>query len=64
MVGSFAILMWETFTEKIPYDGWAPLKIASDVAYQARRPDMNVTLLPPIAALIEHCWAEKPDKRS
>ncbi len=56
--------MWETFTERIPYDGWAPLKIASDVAYQKRRPEMTSAISPDVQWQIQQCWGEDPEERS
>jgi len=56
-------MVWETFTEKIPYDGWAPLKIASDVAYQLRRPELPSTIIPKVSAIVVDAWGENADKR-
>lgn len=63
-VFSFGIMVWETFTEKIPYDGWAPLKIASDVAYHQRRPELPDNLIPNVKTIITDSWGEDAEKRS
>jgi len=53
---SFGIIIWEMMTESIPYDGWPPLKVASDVAYTSRRPDIPTHTLSDIQVLIQACW--------
>jgi len=62
-VYSFGIIIWEILTEGIPYDGWPPLRVASDVAYKARRPDIPSGIMPELQALTKVCWSDDPTER-
>lgn len=61
-VFSFAIVLWELITLKIPYDNMTPLQAALGVRQGFRLaipPDVH----PGLSELIEQCWDEDPDVR-
>uniref|UniRef100_A0A6B2L2B0 Protein kinase domain-containing protein n=1 Tax=Arcella intermedia TaxID=1963864 RepID=A0A6B2L2B0_9EUKA len=60
---SFGIITWEIITEGIPYDGWPPLRVASDVAYKSRRPDIPSSVLPEIQNLMKNSWDDNENHR-
>jgi len=60
---SFGILIWEMITESIPYEGLAPLKVASEVAYNKTRPLIPPHCPPDLARLTAMCWHDKAKKR-
>jgi len=60
---SFGILIWEVVTEEVPYEGLAPLKVASEVAYNNTRPKIPASCPPDVAQLISMCWHNKAKKR-
>jgi len=62
-VYSFGIVMWEMLTFSIPYEGYPPLKIASDVAYHKLRPEIKDTFPKPLSSLMQMCWDENPESR-
>jgi len=62
-VYSFGIVMWEMLTFSIPYEGYPPLKIASDVAYHQLRPEIKESFPKPLSTLMQECWDENPDNR-
>ncbi|KAL6758610.1 hypothetical protein V8C86DRAFT_2592545 [Haematococcus lacustris] len=62
-VFSFAVVMWECLTRKLPYAGLAPFQAATAVVYQGLRPDIPACTPPSLAALIKACWAAVPDQR-
>eukprot|EP01130_Rhizamoeba_saxonica_P010207 TRINITY_DN4180_c0_g1_i1.p1 TRINITY_DN4180_c0_g1~~TRINITY_DN4180_c0_g1_i1.p1 ORF type:complete len:556 (+),score=63.13 TRINITY_DN4180_c0_g1_i1:22-1689(+) len=60
---SFAIVMWELLTASIPFDGWPPLRIASEVAYRIQRPEIPDFCPPGLRYLITECWSDIPESR-
>jgi serine/threonine-protein kinase TNNI3K len=61
-VFSFAIVLWELATSKVPYDNLTPLQAALGVR-QGLRPEIPSAVNPKLANLIKKCWDENPDKR-
>lgn len=61
-VFSFAIVLWELITLKVPYDNMTPLQAALGVR-QGLRLEIPAGVHPGLSKLIEHCWDEDPDKR-
>ncbi|CAL5024588.1 unnamed protein product [Urochloa decumbens] len=61
-VFSFAIVLWELVTSKIPYENLTPLQAALGVR-QGMRLDIPSGLHPPLSKLIQQCWNENPNVR-
>ncbi|KAH9316904.1 hypothetical protein KI387_018673, partial [Taxus chinensis] len=61
-VFSFAIVLWELLTAKLPYDSLTPLQAALGVR-QGLRPPIPENTHPKVAAILEKCWHENPTKR-
>nr|XP_009408294.1 PREDICTED: serine/threonine-protein kinase STY46-like isoform X3 [Musa acuminata subsp. malaccensis] len=61
-VFSFAIVLWELATSRVPYDNMTPLQAALGVR-QGLRPDIPKDMHPTLAALMQRCWDEIPSKR-
>ncbi|XP_057841092.1 serine/threonine-protein kinase STY8 isoform X1 [Cryptomeria japonica] len=61
-VFSFAIVLWELLTAKLPYDSLTPLQAALGVR-QGLRPPIPENTHPKVAAILEQCWHEDPTKR-
>ncbi|XP_065016997.1 serine/threonine-protein kinase STY46-like isoform X6 [Musa acuminata AAA Group] len=61
-VFSFAIVLWELATSRVPYDNMTPLQAALGVR-QGLRPDIPKDMHPRLAALMQRCWDEVPSKR-
>ncbi|CAL9060604.1 unnamed protein product [Musa banksii] len=61
-VFSFAIVLWELATSRVPYDNMTPLQAALGVR-QGLRPDIPKDMHPTLAALMQRCWDEVPSKR-
>ncbi|GJW72027.1 serine/threonine-protein kinase STY46-like protein isoform X1 [Tanacetum coccineum] len=61
-VFSFAIVLWELVTAKIPYDNMTPLQAALGVR-QGRRPDLPTNTNPKLLELMQRCWETDPGKR-
>lgn len=58
-VFSFAIVLWELVTAKIPYDNMTPLQAALGVR-QGRRPDLPTNTHPKLLELMQKCWETDP----
>ncbi|XP_071703283.1 serine/threonine-protein kinase STY46-like isoform X2 [Rutidosis leptorrhynchoides] len=58
-VFSFAIVLWELVTAKIPYDNMTPLQAALGVR-QGRRPDIPTNTHPKLLELMQRCWETDP----
>ncbi|KAK9080772.1 hypothetical protein SSX86_000530 [Deinandra increscens subsp. villosa] len=54
-VFSFAIVLWELVTAKIPYENMTPLQAALGVR-QGRRPDLPTNTHPKVLELMQRCW--------
>jgi len=61
-VFSFAIVLWELSTSKVPYDNMTPLQAALGVR-QGLRLDIPASVHPGLSKLIQQCWDENPDLR-
>ncbi|CAK7346801.1 unnamed protein product [Dovyalis caffra] len=59
---SFAIVLWELVTAKVPYDSMTPLQAALGVR-QGLRPDLPHNAHPKLLELMQRCWETVPDKR-
>lgn len=62
-VFSFGILLWEIYTQEIPWDGISDTKILQRVQ-QSQRPDLRNKNIPDaIKQLIIKCWSQEPTLR-
>uniref|UniRef100_A0A0D9WBG0 non-specific serine/threonine protein kinase n=1 Tax=Leersia perrieri TaxID=77586 RepID=A0A0D9WBG0_9ORYZ len=61
-VFSFAIVLWELVTSKIPYANLTPLQAALGVR-QGMRMEIPPWVHPRLSKLIERCWDENPHVR-
>ncbi|KAA8546549.1 hypothetical protein F0562_002712 [Nyssa sinensis] len=61
-VFSFAIVLWELVTAKVPYDTMTPLQAALGVR-QGMRPDLPENTHPKLLDLMKRCWEAVPGKR-
>ncbi|OMO53978.1 hypothetical protein CCACVL1_28165 [Corchorus capsularis] len=59
---SFAIVLWELVTAKVPYDTMTPLQAALGVR-QGLRPDLPENAHPKLIDLMKRCWEADPDRR-
>lgn len=61
-VFSFAIVLWELVTLKVPYDKMTPLQAALGVR-QGFRLEIPPRVHPGLSKLIQQCWDEDPNAR-
>ncbi|XP_068658636.1 serine/threonine-protein kinase STY46-like isoform X2 [Aristolochia californica] len=61
-VFSFAIVLWELVTAKIPYENLTPLQAALGVR-QGLRPDLPKNAHPKLVEVMQRCWEEDPSQR-
>ncbi|KAL6906119.1 hypothetical protein ACP4OV_003720 [Aristida adscensionis] len=61
-VFSFAIVLWELITSKIPYDTMTPLQAAVGVR-QGLRPGLPKKAHPKLLNLMQRCWQADPSNR-
>ncbi|KAF8660012.1 hypothetical protein HU200_058097 [Digitaria exilis] len=61
-VFSFAIVLWELVTSKIPYENMTPLQAALGVR-QGMRLEIPSGVHPRLSQLIQQCWDENPNMR-
>ncbi|URE15346.1 Kinase family [Musa troglodytarum] len=62
-VFSFAIVMWELLTAKLPYEYLTPLQAAVGVVQKGLRPTIPKNAHPKLAELLEKCWQQDPAVR-
>lgn len=62
-VFSFAIMIWELLTGKLPYDYLTPLQAAVGVVQKALRPTIPKHTNLKLAELLEKCWQQDPALR-
>ncbi|GMH93788.1 hypothetical protein TrST_g2573 [Triparma strigata] len=62
---SFAIVMWEVMTKRIPWEGLDLSQIVGKVAYEDKRPNLEVGVEgdPDMVKLMEECWSKVPEGR-
>ncbi|WVZ87779.1 hypothetical protein U9M48_034364 [Paspalum notatum var. saurae] len=61
-VFSYAIVLWELVTTKIPYENLSPLQAALGVR-QGMRLEIPSLVNPRLSKLIQQCWDENPNTR-
>lgn len=61
-VFSFAIVLWELLTAKVPYDTMTPLQAALGVR-QGLRPELPENAHPKLLDLMQRCWVATPSDR-
>ncbi|KAG0528230.1 hypothetical protein BDA96_06G300400 [Sorghum bicolor] len=59
---SFAVVLWELVTSKIPYENLTPLQAALGVR-QGLRLEIPPLVHPQLSKLIQRCWDEDPNLR-
>ena len=57
-VFSFAVVLWELLTCKVPYSEMTPLQAAVGVVQKGLRPGVPVGTPPALGQLMESCWAQ------
>ncbi|XP_021849666.1 serine/threonine-protein kinase STY46 [Spinacia oleracea] len=62
-VFSFAIVLWELLTGKLPYEYLTPLQAAVGVVQKGLRPTMPKNIHPRLVELLEKCWQQDPAMR-
>ncbi|KAG7022742.1 Serine/threonine-protein kinase STY46 [Cucurbita argyrosperma subsp. argyrosperma] len=62
-VFSFAIVLWELLTGKLPYEFLTPLQAAVGVVQKGLRPIIPKHTNPKLAELLEKCWQQDPSCR-
>ncbi|KAG1674432.1 hypothetical protein FOA52_012960 [Chlamydomonas sp. UWO 241] len=62
-VYSFAIVMWECLSRRLPYEGLTAMQAGLGVATLGLRPELPPGTPRPIADLIRACWAAVADQR-
>ncbi|KAF3954409.1 hypothetical protein CMV_020240 [Castanea mollissima] len=62
-VFSFAIVLWELLTGKLPYEYLTPLQAAVGVVQKGLRPIIPEHTHPKLAELLEKCWRQDPALR-
>jgi len=63
MFFSFAIVLWELLTGKLPYEYLTPLQAAVGVVQKGLRPTIPKHTHPKLAELLEKCWQQDPAQR-
>ncbi|KAJ8633932.1 hypothetical protein MRB53_027268 [Persea americana] len=61
-VFSFAIVLWELTTAKVPYDNMTPLQAALGVR-KGLRPELPENMHPRLLDLMQRCWDAVPSQR-
>ncbi|XP_019153329.1 PREDICTED: serine/threonine-protein kinase STY46-like isoform X2 [Ipomoea nil] len=61
-VFSFAIVLWELVTAKVPYDSMTPLQAALGVR-QGLRPELPNNAHPKLLEMMQRCWEAVPGNR-
>ncbi|XP_074275711.1 serine/threonine-protein kinase STY46-like [Silene latifolia] len=62
-VFSFAIVLWELLTGKLPYEYLTPLQAAVGVVQKGLRPPIPKNCHPKLAELLVKCWQQDPALR-
>ncbi|KAJ0960289.1 hypothetical protein J5N97_001860 [Dioscorea zingiberensis] len=62
-VFSFAIVLWELLTGKLPYEFITPLQAAVGVVQKGLRPSIPKHTHPKLTELLKKCWQQDPSLR-
>ncbi|KAJ7978664.1 putative Protein kinase [Quillaja saponaria] len=62
-VFSFAVVLWELLTGKLPYEYLTPLQAAVGVVQKGLRPTIPKHTHPKVVELLERCWQQDPTLR-
>ncbi|XP_056169934.1 serine/threonine-protein kinase STY46-like isoform X2 [Syzygium oleosum] len=62
-VFSFAVVLWELLTGKLPHDHLTPLQAAVGVVQKGLRPTIPKDTHPKLVELLERCWEQDPASR-
>ena len=62
-VYSFAIILWELLTSRLPYADMPSLAAAAGVVERNLRPPVPPDAPPAVADLLQRCWAAEPAVR-
>lgn len=64
-VFSFALIMWEVFSGRLPLQDLQPQQAAAEMAYKGLRPErLPAEVCPPrFMSLMERCWDPEPQNR-
>jgi hypothetical protein len=61
-VYAFGIILWEMYTEKVPFEGLDQVQICAQVSTRGLRPELPETQST-LAVLIQQCWDAEPTHR-
>jgi serine/threonine protein kinase len=62
-VYSYAVMLWELVTSRIPYQGMEREEITANVAHGTLRPKIPAGVCPALRELMEAGWAQRPRDR-
>ncbi|CAK9253752.1 unnamed protein product [Sphagnum jensenii] len=62
-VYSFAIVLWELLTNRMPFEGMSNLQAAYAAAFKNVRPSVSENIHKDLVFILQSCWAEDPDVR-
>jgi serine/threonine protein kinase len=62
-VYSFAIVLWELLSNRMPFEGMSNLQAAYAAAFKNTRPAISKSLPEDLVFILQSCWAEDPDIR-
>ncbi len=62
-VFSYAVVLWELLTCKVPYSDMTPLQAAVGVVQKGLRPGVPPACPPALSDIMTACWAQVPSMR-
>lgn len=62
-VYSFGVLLWEVFTEQVPFPGLSLHQLQHVVAVSGYRPQIPPGMQPELVAILKSCWNQEPERR-
>lgn len=62
-VYSFAIVFWEMFTAKCPFELLSQVQVAVEVAHRGKRPEIPAFVPADIQAIMRACWNQEWTQR-
>lgn len=62
-VYSFGVLLWESFTEQVPFPGLSLRQLQHVVARSGYRPQIPASMQPELVAILKSCWNQEPERR-